>query len=69
MAQDCSLSPILFSVFINDRGGRGRLGVQLNNGKRIASLLFADDLVGVSDSSENLQKLIDVVHKFVISGG
>ena len=39
------------------------LGVQLNNGKSIAGLLFADDFVGISDSSENLQKLIDVVHK------
>ena len=38
--------------------------MQLNNGKSIAGLLFADDFVGISDSSENLQKLIDVVHKF-----
>jgi len=38
--------------------------VQLNNGKSIGGLLFVDDLVGMSDSSENLQKLIDVVHKF-----
>ena len=35
--------------------------MQLNNGKSIAGLLFADDFVG---SSENLQKLIDVVYKF-----
>ena len=40
------------------------LGVQLNNGKSIGGLLFADDFVGMSDSSENLQKFIDVVHKF-----
>ena len=38
--------------------------MQDTNGKRIAGLLFADDFVGISDSSENLQKLIDVVHKF-----
>ena len=38
------------------------LGVQLDNGKSIGGLLFAEDLVGISDSSENLQKLIDVVH-------
>ena len=63
----CSLSPILFSVFINDllvEVEEAGLGVQLNNGKSIAGLLFADDFVGISDSSENLQKLIDVVHKF-----
>ena len=40
------------------------LGVQLNNGKSIGGLLFADDFVGMSDLRENLQKLIDVVHKF-----
>ena len=35
--------------------------VQLNI---VGSLFFADDLVGMGDSSGNLQKLIDVVHKF-----
>jgi len=56
-----------FSVFINDlliEVEKAGLGVQLNNGKSIGGLLFVDDLVGMSDSSENLQKLIDVVHKF-----
>ena len=27
-------------------------------------MLFADDFVGVSDSRESLQKLIDVVHGY-----
>ena len=66
-AQGCSLSPILFSVFINDlliEVEKAGLGVQLNNGKSIGGLLFADDFVGMSDLRENLQKLIDVVHKF-----
>ena len=67
VAQGCSLSPILFSVFINDLlidVEKAGLGVQLNNSKSIGGLLFADDFVGMSDSRENLQKLIDVVHKF-----
>ena len=67
VAQGCSLSPILFSVFINDlliEVEKAGLGVQLNNGKSIGGLLFADDFVGMNDSRENLQKLIDVVHKF-----
>ena len=53
----CSLSPILFSVFINDlliEVEKAGLGVQL---KGIGSLLFADDFVGMSDSRENLQQL------------
>ena len=30
----------------------------------VRALEVADDFVGMSDSRENLQKLIDVVHKF-----
>ena len=30
------------------------LGVKVNNGKSIGGLLFADDFVGISDSSENI---------------
>ena len=45
VAQGCSLSPILFSVFINNLLKRHGLGVQLNNGKTIGGLLFADDFV------------------------
>ena len=32
-------------------------------------MLFADDFVGVSDSRENLKKLIDVVHKYCMRRG
>ena len=60
VAQGCSLSPILFSVFIN-----GLLKdleeAWLSNGKRMGGMLFADDFVGVNESRESLQKLIDVV--------
>ena len=67
MAQVCSLSPILFSVFINDllKGlEQTGLGVQLNSGKTVGGMLFADDFVGISDSKESLQKLIDVVYSY-----
>ena len=67
VAQGCSLSPILFSVFINDllvEVQETGLGIQLNGGSSIGGLLFADDFVGITDSREKLQKLIDVVHKY-----
>ena len=67
VAQGCSLSPILFSVFINDllkEVEQAELGIQLSSGKTFGGMLFADDFVGVSDSKENLQKLIDVVYSY-----
>ena len=67
VARGCSLSPILFSVFINDLlkdVEQAELGVQLSSGKRVGDMLFADDFVGVSDSRESMQKLTDVVHGY-----
>jgi hypothetical protein len=67
VAQGCSLSPILFSVFIDElltEVEQAGLGIQISDGRRIGGMLFADDFVGVSDSEEDLQKLIDVVHAY-----
>ena len=67
MAQGCSLSPILFSVFINDllkEVEQNGLGIQLSSGKTVGGMLFADDFVGISDSKESLQKLLDVVYSY-----
>ena len=72
VAQGCSLSPILFSVFINDllkEVEQAELGIQLSSGKTIGGMLFADDFVGVSDSKESLQKLIDVVYSYCSKRG
>ena len=67
VAPGCSSSSILFSVFINDllkEVEQAELGIQLSSGKRFGGMLFADDFVGVSDSKESLQKLIDVVYSY-----
>ena len=66
-AQGCSLSSILFSVFINDllkEVEKADLGIQLGEGGRIGGMLFADDFVALSDSKEQLQKLIDLVYNY-----
>ena len=60
MAQGCSLSPILFLVFINDllkEVEQAKLGMQLSSGKIVGGMLFADDFVGVSDSKEVCRSL------------
>ena len=67
VAQGCSPSPILFSVFIDDllrEVEKADLGIQLGGGKKVGGMLFADDFVGVSGSKEGLQKLISVVHGY-----
>ena len=46
LAQGCSLSPILFSVFINDllkEVKQTGLGIQLSSSKTVGGMLFADD--------------------------
>ena len=67
----CSLSPILFSVFVNDllkEVEQTGLGIQLSSGKTVGGMLFADDFVGISDLKESLQKLLDVVYSSVVNG-
>ena len=57
VAQCCSLSPILFSVLINDllkEVEKAELGIHLGEGGRIGGMLFADDFVGLSDSKKQL---------------
>ena len=63
VAQGCSLS---FSVFVNDllkEVEQTGLGIQSSSGKTVGGMLFADDFVGISDSKESLQKLLNVVYR------
>ena len=39
-------------------------GVELSDGSTIGGMLFADDFVGVSNSEEELQRLIDMAHAY-----
>ena len=58
VAQGCSLSPILLPVFINGllkEVEQAGLGVELSDGSTIG---------GVSNSEEELQRLINVAHAY-----
>ena len=51
VAQGCSLSPVLLSVFIDDLL-REVEKADLGGGKKVGGMLFADDFVGVIGSTE-----------------
>ena len=62
--QGCLLSPVLFSILINKVAQKvaekGRMGYQfINGGKEIFSLLFADDIVLISQTPAGLQNQIN----------
>ena len=69
VAQGCSLSPILFSVFISDLPDeidRAQIGIQLKSGNKVGGLLSADDFVCITESSQNLQQLIDIIYEYFL---
>ena len=43
---------------------RAQIGIQLKSGNKVGGLLFADDFVGITESSGNLQQLIDIIYGF-----
>ena len=63
LKQGCSLSTLLFNLFIND------LVVLINStnkgfdidGESVATLLYADDLVLLATSEQDLQILLNVL--------
>ena len=64
LKQGCPLSPTLFNIFINDLAvemhslGKGvRIGDEL-----LSVLLYADDIVLLAETPEDLQSLLDTLH-------
>ena len=68
--QGCPLSPLLFSLYINDvedvftrQNSTGRLkgAVTGTTGYRVSHLLYADDLALITNSKKELQEMLDVL--------
>ena len=56
--QGCGLSPILFSIYINTLAkevAQSGIGIMVGSAK-IASLLYADDIVLITETAEELKK-------------
>lgn len=68
MRQGCILSPLLFSIFINDlRDEIKKLGKGVRFGNsRISMLFFADDIVLLAESQEDLEAMLAEVYKYSI---
>ena len=72
--QGCPLSPVLFNIFIDEltnmlkaKGlGLAFGGTELENRSKLCALLYADDVVLMSDSAHELQSMVTVVHEFCV---
>ncbi|CAG2199715.1 unnamed protein product [Mytilus edulis] len=62
LKQGCVLSTVMFNIFINnliDDIKALNIGIDID-GEKVAILLYADDLVLLSENTEDMQKLINV---------
>ena len=64
VAQGCTLSPTLFLIFVDGLMKEIESKVSSLPSLQLNGLLFADDFVGLSDSKEGLQNMINVVHAY-----
>ena len=64
--QGCPMSPVLFSIFIEQmvrRLKQASVGIKLDT-QLMFALLYADDAVLVAESAEDLQNLINIVDEY-----
>jgi hypothetical protein len=66
--QGCVLSPLLFNIFMADfqRSLSADTGVQLTEDTRINCILWADDIILLSESEEGLNKLLEGLNAYSI---
>ena len=68
--QGCPLSPLLFSLYVNDFGPSILVdpshGVPLfgSPGRRVTFMFYADDLVLLAESQRALQSMLDTLHAY-----
>ena len=64
--QGCILSPTLFSIYINSMAkeiNQSGIGIEVL-GRKIAILLYADDIVLIAESTGELQRGMDIITRW-----
>ena len=64
--QGCILSPVLFALYTEELAIRVKernLGMRIGN-EKLSILMYADDIIIMSDTSEELQEMLDVVNEY-----
>ena len=62
-----SLAPLLFAIFINDLTidiNNLNLGIETGIDEKISILMYADDIVLMADSEDDLQKMLDTLNNW-----
>ena len=71
--QGCILSPLLFSLYLNELpyilNNNAKDPILLPDGSHLNCLLYADDLLLISHSAESLQRSLDRLSKNTVSIG
>ena len=64
LRQGCPLSPLLFNCFVNDLAETIKAigkGISIDNGEKVCILLYADDVILLAESEDDLQAMLNVL--------